>query len=354
MKNITVSIVIPCLNEVSTIERAVIQAKETEKIKGVSLIEIIVADNGSTDGSIEKVVKQGIAQLVKVPVRGYGAALHWGIMKARGEYVFFADADLSYDFIEIKKFSPLMQKNYDLILGSRLIGKISDGAMPFLNRYLGTPVLTFLIRVLYGIKTTDCNSGMRVVKRDFYKKLNMRNSGMEWASELLLKTAIKKGKYAEAPISFYKDKRGRHPHLSRWSDGWRHLKAILLLKPIFLVFTTALFLVLALLSLPYSFGFTSFFMLFSFVTLLSFFVLKYFSFVIEGKHNFFSKLLNSIPLMPLTVVLILLTVIIIIFLPDKHLGTKILLASLDAITFMWVFLIETIRTHLINRLPDIK
>jgi glycosyltransferase involved in cell wall biosynthesis len=222
--------VIPCLNEVNTIEKAVSQAQNALKLIGITSAEIIVVDNGSIDGSVEKVIKQDIARVIRMPTRGYGAALRRGIMKAKSQYVFFADADLSYDFLEIKKFIPLVQKNYDLILGSRFKGRITKGAMPFLNRYLGTPLLTFLIKIMYGIKTSDCNSGMRMIKKDFYKKLNMRNSGMEWASELLIKTAMAGGKYAEVPINFYKDKRGSEPHLLRWTDGLRHLRTIILIK----------------------------------------------------------------------------------------------------------------------------
>ncbi|MCX6704885.1 MAG: glycosyltransferase, partial [Candidatus Woesebacteria bacterium] len=292
-------------------------------------------------------------KIINVPIRGYGAALHWGIMKSRGMYVIFADADLSYPFNNLKKFKEIINSQPDLVLGSRLKGKISKGAMPFLNQYFGTPILTFLIRMGYQIATTDCNSGMRMVKKTFYTTLNMRNSGMEWASELLLKTANKKGKYLEVPISFHKDKRGRAPHLSRWTDGWRHLKAIILLKPIFLIITMIIFFVLAILSLPYDFGLTSFFLLFFIVIFLGLLALEYFSFAIERKNNLISILLNSIPLVPFTLLLIVITVIMILFLPDKHLGTKILLSSIDAIVFMWVFLIETIKTHLVNRLPDL-
>src|SRR3989304_65136 len=128
-----ITILIPCLNEEGTIEQAVVTAKKSAISAKVRNYEIIVADSGSTDGSIEKIKQQKIARLVKVPVRGYGAALHWGILGAKGEYVFFSDAVSSYDFMEIKKFLKFIHKHYDLILGSRFKGKISEGAMPFLN-----------------------------------------------------------------------------------------------------------------------------------------------------------------------------------------------------------------------------
>ncbi|MCJ7805541.1 glycosyltransferase family 2 protein [Patescibacteria group bacterium] len=353
-KRPTISLLIPCLNEKKTIARAVADAKKNAKKFFPKDWEIVVADNGSTDGSWEILKKIKEIRVINVPIKGYGAALHWGIMKSRGEFVVFADADLSYPFKNLKKFKNTIEEKPDLVLGSRLRGTISRGAMPILHRYLGTPVLTFLIRIAYRIPTSDCNSGMRMVKKSFYKLLNMKSAGMEWASELLLKTAIKHGKYMEVPIYFYKDKRGRPPHLARWADGWRHLKAILLLKPIFLVLTMLLFLVLAFISLPYSFGFTSFFLLFFFVVFLSLLALEYFSFAIEGKPNLISTFLNSVPLVPITIFLLFFTILIILFLPDEHLGTKILLSSIDAITFIWVFLIETIKTHLVNRLPDLK
>jgi len=131
--------------------------------------EVIVADNGSTDGTLKilKAIKN--IRVINVPVKGYGAALHWGIMRARGKYIIFADADLSYPFSNIEKFKSKIGGNPDLVLGSRFKGKIATGGMPFLHRYLGTPLLTFLIRLIYKIPTTDCNSGMRMVKKKFLR-----------------------------------------------------------------------------------------------------------------------------------------------------------------------------------------
>lgn len=353
IKRPKISVVIPCLNEKRTIERAVEDAKKHCNNFFPKDWEVIVADNGSTDGTLEILQKIKEITIINVPIRGYGAALHWGIMKSKGKYAIFADADLSYPFSNLKRFKSVLNNNSDLILGSRLRGSIQKGAMPLLNRYFGTPFLTLLIRLIYGIPTSDCNSGMRLVKKSFYKKLNMRNSGMEWASELLLKTALKGGNYSEVPIRFEKDKRGKSPHLSRWSDGWRHLKAILLLKPVTLIFLMIVFLLLAFLAYPYSFGFASLFILLFVVLFFSLLALKFLAYAIEREHNRLSKVLDSSMLVPFTLLLFFCTGLIIFFLPDEHLGTKILLASINSIILIWVFLIETIKTHLVNRLPDL-
>jgi glycosyltransferase involved in cell wall biosynthesis len=273
-------------------------------------------------------------------------------MNSYGKYVLFADADLSYPFSNIGEFKSKIAKGPDLVLGSRFKGHIEKGSMPFLHRYFGTPLLTLLIRMIYGIPTTDCNSGMRMVKKDFYSKLNMRNSGMEWASELLLKTANKKGKYLEVPITFIKDKRQKSSHLSTWSDGWRHLKAIFLLKPQTFAFFMALCLISALLSYPFSFGFTGFFILMFSVLFFSVLTLQFLAFAIEGMPNRISRILNSNYFVPVIVSFFILSIVIVGLLPDSHLGSKILISGIDAVVIIWTFLIETIKTHLVNRLPD--
>ncbi len=352
-KNIEVSIVIPCLDEKKTIKKVIEDAYKNAKKVLRNKFEIIIADNGSKDGSIEIIKKTKKASLINVPVKGYGAALHWGIMKSRGKYVLFGDADLSYPFSNLDKFVDRIIEKPDLVLGTRLKGKIKKGAMPFLHRYIGTPVLTFMIRAIYRIPTTDCNSGMRLVKRSFYKRLNMRNSGMEWASELLLKTALKKGNYLEVPITFNKDKRGRPPHLSSWSDGWRHLKSILLLKPVVLYPFVPIFLFLALVSFGKSFGLTFLFLNMSFVLFLCLIALNFLSINIENRESKLSKFLKEFRFVQLTFVTSFLVAVIILFIPDSRLGTKLFLVSLLSTIFMWVFLIETIKTHLTNRLPDL-
>lgn len=348
------SIVIPCLNEKQTIKQVIADAKENAKKSFPGTHEIIIADNGSTDGTLEILKSQKGVRVINVPVRGYGAALHWGVLSARAPFVIFGDADLSYPFSNLSRFKPLLKRNPDLILGSRLRGTIEKNAMPLLHRYLGTPVLTWLIRLLYRIPTTDCNSGMRVVKVSFYHQLNMRNSGMEWASELLLKTALKKGKYLETPIKFLKDKRHRPPHLSTWSDGWRHLKAILLLKPSSLILISAFFSLISIPSLSFSYSIACFFLLLATVFILSYLALRFLEFAIEKRPNHISILLNSNMLVPWVMMITVSIAGIVILLPDVRLGSKLMLISVNNLLFIWVFLIETIKTHLVNRLPNLS
>lgn len=228
------TILIPALNESKTIQQVIAEAWIGIQKLGVRG-EVLVADNGSTDGT-DHIARQSGARVVRIPVRGYGAALHFGILNAAGHWVLFGDADMSYDFSSIEPFQKYIKSNEfnfekDLVLGSRLRGQIDDGAMPFLNRHLGTPVLNFLIRIFFGLSTSDCNSGMRLVRKSFYSMLTMRAPGMEWASELLVKSKISKVRYAEVPIHYRKDQRGKPSHLNRWVDGWRHLKTIILLSP---------------------------------------------------------------------------------------------------------------------------
>lgn len=352
MNKILLSIVVPCLNEKKTIKKVILDIKRNLSKYHVNNYEIIIADNGSTDGTLDILKKEKTIRLIKVPVRGYGAALHSGIVNSKGLYVIYADADLSYPFSNLILFRDTIKMNPDLVLGSRIKGKIVNGAMPFLHRYFGTPILTYLIRIFYRIKTTDCNSGMRMVKKSFYKQLNMRNSGMEWASELLLKTAINKGKYIEVPILFLKDKRERSPHLSTWSDGWRHLKAIILLRP------QSLYLVLAILFLSsiyfYQFNFALTFLCLNLLVVLalSLLTLNLLGSIINKRESKLSNFLLNFKLVPITMLISIAVGLSIMFIPDDRLGTKLFLVSVLGVIFMWIFLVETIKTHLVNKLPD--
>lgn len=226
-----VSVVIPCLNEEKTIVQVIEDAKKY--LPSVcSENEIIVVDNGSTDNSRNLATQHG-ARVISLEEKGYGRALHTGIMAAKYEYVIFGDADCSYPFENIGRLvSPLMDNKSDFVLGNRLKGKIESRAMPYLNRWVGTPILSFIIRLLHKLPTWDCNSGMRAFKKSVYPSLKMLSPGMEFASEMLIKVAAEKSiRYSEIPISFKKDARDRAPHLKRWRDGWRHLRYIVSFAP---------------------------------------------------------------------------------------------------------------------------
>lgn len=347
-----ISVVIPCLNERKTIAKAAKLAKEAAAKYLTRGYEIIVVDNGSTDGSWEYLEKLKDITVVNAPVKGYGAALHYGILSAKNPYVLFADADLSYDFMEMNKFILYIKKGDDLILGSRFKGGIEKGAMPFAHRFLGTPILTFLIRRIYKINTSDCNSGMRAVKKSFYEKLQMKNSGMEWASELLIKTALKNGRYAEVPITFSKDQRKRKPHLRRWEDGWRHLKVIILLKPSLLILPAFFLFVLGILFIPISLFTTIATFLFAEFLILSYLVAVKLQAIILQSESKISNLLDKLPLLLLGVITTILGLLQLFIISDEHLFTKYILFYQAVMFDLWLFFIETIKTHLVNPLPD--
>jgi glycosyltransferase involved in cell wall biosynthesis len=219
------SIVIPCLNEQRTIAQAVRAAQLCLTNVGLPG-EVIVADNGSLDSSPSLAQAEG-ARVVVVREPGYGSALNQGILQAKYAFVGFADADLSYPFVEFESLLlPLLRDEADFVLGSRLRGRVESQAMPLLNRYLGTPVLSFCIRLVAGQRVSDCNSGMRVLRRDHYEQLELNCMGMEYASEMLIRAAQKSLRFGEVPITFKKDERGRPSHLRRWRDGFRHLRFI--------------------------------------------------------------------------------------------------------------------------------
>lgn len=220
-----VSIVIPCLNEERTIGHAIREAHEA--LTDFHLpFEIVVVDNGSEDTTAAEARRHG-ARVVAHPVRGYGEALRAGFAAATYDYVAFYDADMSYSAADLPRLVTALEKeDADLVLGNRLNGDIPPRAMPRLNRHLGTPTLSWLIRKIHRLPTYDCNSGFRVLRRTQLARMNLQSPGMELASEMLLKAAALKLRYREVDISFRRDGRDRPPHLRRWRDGWRHLRVI--------------------------------------------------------------------------------------------------------------------------------
>lgn len=226
------SIVIPCLNEEKTLP--VVLQKAFSSFKRLKLNgEVVVSDNGSTDDSVKVAERMG-ARVVHCSQKGYGNALITGFQAAKGKYMIMGDADDSYNFEEIDGYVARLREGNDLVMGTRLKGHIQKGAMPFLHRYLGTPVLTFLLNLFFGTKISDCNCGMRGITRTAFEKLQLESGGMEFASEMIVKAGMLRMKICEIPITLYKDKRGRKPHLNTWRDGWRHLKFMLLYAPNFL------------------------------------------------------------------------------------------------------------------------
>jgi glycosyltransferase involved in cell wall biosynthesis len=225
LTEIEVSIVIPCLNEELTLKNCIATAFAAFERFGYSG-EVIVADNRSTDASVA-IAKSCGARVVDVPVRGYGSALTTGINAARGKYVVIGDADESYDFMQIDRFVEMLRRGTDFVMGTRLRGEIEPGAMPDLHRYLGTPVLTFLMNMFFGTKFSDCNCGIRGFNREAFCRMKTHTTGMEWASETMIKASLLKLKMSEVPVTLRVDKRDRRPHLRPWRDGWHHLRFIL-------------------------------------------------------------------------------------------------------------------------------
>ena len=231
----------PCLNEAETL--AVCLRKARRFLQEYSVCgEVIVSDNGSTDGSREIAVSEG-ARLVTISRRGYGSALLGGIKEARGTYVIIGDADDSYDFSSLSPFLEQLRAGYDLVMGNRFQGGIKEGAMPFLHRYLGNPVLSYIGRLFFRTPVGDFHCGLRGFRRDALLSLDLRTTGMEFASEMVVKASLKGFKIAEVPTVLSPDGRSRKPHLRTWRDGWRHLRFLLIYSPKWLFFYPGLFFV---------------------------------------------------------------------------------------------------------------
>jgi Glycosyl transferase family 2 len=237
------SIVMPCLNEAETLASCIAKAQSFLRTSGVAG-EIIVADNGSTDGS-QGIAEQLGARVVRAADRGYGNALHAGISAARGRFVIFGDSDDSYDFSDLGAFVERLRAGDALVMGNRFRGGILPGAMPPLHRFLGNPVLSAIGRLFFHSAVGDFHCGLRAVEREAYQQIAPTTTGMEYASELVVKATMAGLKISEVPVVLYPDGRSRRPHLRSWRDGWRHLRFMLLFCPrwLFLVPGAALFLV---------------------------------------------------------------------------------------------------------------
>jgi hypothetical protein len=229
---VELSIVMPCLNEARTVGTCVAKAVAALEKLGVRG-EVVVADNGSTDGSQEIAAAKG-ARVVNVTRRGYGSALQAGIEAARGTYVLMGDADDSYDFSNLEPFLTRLRAGDELVMGNRFRGGIKPGAMPWLHRYIGNPILTGILNLFFRTPIGDAHCGQRAFRKDAYRRLGLTTTGMEFASEMVVKASLSRQKISEVPIVLYPDGRDRPPHLRSFRDGWRHLRFLLLLCPLWL------------------------------------------------------------------------------------------------------------------------
>lgn len=226
------TIVIPCLNEAETLERCIEKARAGLADAGVPG-EIVIADNGSTDGS-DAIAERCGARVVRIQAKGYGNALRAGIRAARGAWIVMGDADDSYDFSRLRGFAEKLAQGYDLVMGCRLPsggGTILPGAMPWKNRWIGNPSLSLLGRILFRTPIRDFHCGLRAFTREAFERMDLRTTGMEFASEMVMKASLWGMKVSEVPITLHPDGRSRPPHLRPWRDGWRHLRFMLLYSP---------------------------------------------------------------------------------------------------------------------------
>jgi glycosyltransferase involved in cell wall biosynthesis len=226
------TIVMPCLNEAETLATCIRKALLGIQAAGITG-EVVIADNGSTDGSREIATREG-ARVVAVPHKGYGHALRGGIEAAEGKWILMGDADDSYDFSNISAFVKMLEQGNDLVMGCRMPsggGTVSPGAMPWKHRWIGNPVLTFIGRLFFKAPAHDFHCGMRGFTKEAYARMELRTTGMEFASEMVIKATLTGLKFAEVPITLYPDGRSRAPHLRSWRDGWRHLRFMLLFSP---------------------------------------------------------------------------------------------------------------------------
>ena len=248
-RQLELTVVMPCLNESRTVGTCVEKALRAMRESGIEG-EVVIADNGSSDGSQDIARARG-ARVVPVTERGYGAALMGGIAAAQGTYVVMGDADDSYDFLEVPRFVAKLREGHDLVMGCRLPGgggTVERNAMPFLHRWLGNPAFTAVARLWFGVPLNDVHCGLRGFRRDWHQALDQRCTGMEFATEMVIKASKFRSRITEIPITLRPDGRGRRPHLRTWRDGWRHLRFYLMYSPrwLFLIPGTLLMLLGAL------------------------------------------------------------------------------------------------------------
>lgn len=240
VETLELTILMPCLNEAETIQTCVTKAMGYLRSSGIRG-EVVIADNGSTDGS-QALAESAGARVVPIPVRGYGAAILGGIEAAHGKYVIMGDADDSYNFTALDPFVDKLRSGFDLVMGNRFLGGIKPDAMPPLHKYLGNPVLTGIGRLLFRSPVGDFHCGLRGFSRASILSLALTSPGMEFASEMVVKATLRELRIAEVPTTLSPDGRSRPPHLRSWRDGWRHLRFLLLFSPAWLFFYPGLLL----------------------------------------------------------------------------------------------------------------
>lgn len=236
------TILMPCLNEVETLGACIRKANAWIARSGLAA-EVLIADNGSTDGSQELARSLG-ARVVEVRQRGYGSALYHGSVAALGEWIIMGDSDDSYDFSALDPFVARLREGYDLVMGNRFRGGIAPGAMPWKNRYIGNPVLSWIGRLLFACPANDFHCGLRGFRKDAFMRMDLRTTGMEYASEMVIKAMLFGMRIVEVPTTLSPDGRSRPPHLRPWRDGWRHLRFMLLFSPRWLFVIPGMFVLL--------------------------------------------------------------------------------------------------------------
>ena len=226
------TILMPCLNEAETLALCINKANAWALHSGIQT-EVLIADNGSTDGS-QAIAESLGARVILVAQRGYGSALFHGCMAAKGEWIIMGDSDDSYDFSNLDSFIQKLRADFDLVMGNRFLGGIAPGAMPWKNRYIGNQILTWVGRLLFKCPAKDFHCGLRGFRKDAFLRMDLRTTGMEFASEMVIKANLFGMRIAEVPTTLSKDGRSRPPHLRPWRDGWRHLRFMLLFSPLWL------------------------------------------------------------------------------------------------------------------------